>query len=168
MAIHEHKAKAQLIAKCLIITVSDTRTKANDESGKAIKKLLIHEDHEIIDHYIVKDEPREIKILLQETLDRIDVDMIILNGGTGIAPRDGTYEVVCQLLEKQLSGFGELFRFLSFQEIGSAAMMSRAVAGVASTKVVISLPGSTKAVQLAMQRLILPELGHMVSLVQGR
>ena len=168
MAVHEHKAKATRAVRCLVITVSDTRTECNDESGQLIKELLAQRGHETVGYRIVKDEPDEIGALLQETLVRDDMEAVLLSGGTGIAPRDGTYEIVSQLLEKRLDGFGELFRFLSYQEIGSAAIMSRAVAGVASGKVVISLPGSKGAVRLAMEQLVLPELGHMISLVQDR
>ena len=151
-----------------MITVSDTRTEFNDESGQLIKGLLTQGGHETVGYHIVKDEPDEIGTLLQETMFRNDVEAVLLSGGTGIAPRDGTYEIVSQLLAKRLDGFGELFRFLSYQEIGSAAIMSRAVAGVASGKIVISLPGSQGAVRLAMEQLVLPELGHMISLVQDR
>ena len=117
---------------------------------------------------IVKDEPAEIEKLLNETLGRSDVDAVIVNGGTGIAPRDGTYEVVSRFLEKKLDGFGEIFRHLSYLDIGSAAIMSRAAAGTARGKVLISVPGSSGAVKLAMEKLILPEIRHMVSQLQGK
>ncbi|MCH7569484.1 MAG: molybdenum cofactor biosynthesis protein [Deltaproteobacteria bacterium] len=112
-------------------------------------------------------DPTEVENLLRQVLSRDDLDAILLTGGTGISPRDGTYEVVSCLLDKQISGFGEIFRFLSYQDIGSSAVMSRAQAGVAAGKVVISLPGSRGAVDLGMRRLVLPELGHMVSQVHG-
>lgn len=168
MAVHEHKAKAPREVTFLVITISDSRTEATDQSGKLIKQLLTEQGQQVIDYRIIRDEPEEIESLLQEALVRRDLDVILLNGGTGISPRDGTYEVVSRLLQKQLEGFGEIFRYLSYQEIGSAAIMSRTVAGVAKGKVVISLPGSTGAVELAMRKLVLPEIGHMVSQVKGQ
>ena len=168
MAVHKHKEKARKSLGCFVITVSDTRDETSDQSGQLIKSLVAGEGHRLVGYRIVKDEPPQIKSLLQEMLMKGDIEAVILNGGTGISPRDGTYEVVSQLLEKRLDGFGELFRFLSYQDIGSAAIMSRAVAGVAKGKVLISLPGSKGAVDLAMRRLVLPELGHMVSQLQGQ
>ena len=116
---------------------------------------------------IVRDDAPEIAVRIDEVLDRGDIQALILNGGTGLAPRDTTFEVVRQVLEKEITGFGELFRYLSYKEIGAAAMLSRATAGIARCKVVISVPGSTPAVDLAMTRLVLPELGHMVFLARG-
>jgi len=166
MSVTEHKEKGKKSVGCFVVTVSDTRDESTDQSGQLIKGLLAEKDHQLAGYRIVKDEPVQIEALLKEALARKDVDAIIVNGGTGIAPRDGTYEVVDRLLEKRLDGFGEIFRFLSYQDIGSAAMMSRAVAGSAKGKALISLPGSKGAVDLAMRRLILPELGHMVSQLQ--
>lgn len=168
MSVEEHKEKAKKGVGCYLVTVSDTRDETTDQSGQLIKELLKQEAHRLVGYRIVKDEPFQIESLLQETLARADVEAILVNGGTGISPRDGTYEVVSHLLEKRLDGFGEIFRFLSYQDIGSAAIMSRAVAGVAKGKMLISLPGSRGAVNLAMRRLVLPELGHMVSQLQGR
>ena len=168
MSVAEHKEKAKKDLGCFVVTVSDTRDETTDQSGQLVKALLGEKGHRLVGYRIVKDEPVRIESLLQDALARRDVDAIIVNGGTGISPRDGTYEVVSRLLEKRLDGFGEIFRFLSFQDIGSAAMMSRATAGVAKGKVLISLPGSKGAVDLAMRRLVLPELGHMVSQLQGK
>jgi len=168
VSVAEHKEKARKGVRCVVVTVSDTRDESTDQSGQRIKELLAGGGHLLAGYRIVKDEPGQIQSLLHETLAREDVEAIILNGGTGISPRDGTYEVVSRLLEKRLDGLGEIFRFLSYQEIGSAAIMSRAVAGVARGKVIISLPGSKGAVDLALRRLVLPELGHMVSQLQGR
>lgn len=168
MSVAEHKEKAKKSLGCFVVTVSDTRDEATDKSGRVIKSLLAEQGHGVVGYRIVQDEPDQIRKLLQEALAKDDLDVIILNGGTGIAPRDGTYEVVNGLLEKRLDGFGEIFRFLSYQDIGSAAIMSRAVAGVAKGKVVISVPGSTGAVDLAMKKLVLPELGHMVAQLQGK
>ena len=168
MSVEEHKAKGKRSIACCVITVSDTRDETTDTSGQLIKSLLSKENHQLAGYRIVKDEPEQITALLHDALKQKDVEAIIVNGGTGIAPRDGTYEVIVKLLEKRLDGFGEIFRFLSYQDIGSAAIMSRAVAGSAQGKVLISLPGSKGAVGLAMEKLILPELRHMVSQLQGQ
>jgi len=168
MSVEEHKAKAKRSISCFVVTVSDTRDETTDTSGQLIKSLLAHENHQLTGYRIVKDEPEQIAALLREALKQKEVEAIIVNGGTGIAPRDWTYEVIVKLLEKRLDGFGEIFRFLSYQDIGSAAIMSRAVAGSTQGKVLISLPGSKGAVGLAMEKLILPELRHMVSQLQGQ
>lgn len=167
MSVAEHKEKGKKSLGCFVLTISDTRDETTDQSGKLIKSLLAENGHRLLGYRIVKDEPAEIDALLKQALARDDLEAIIVNGGTGISPRDGTYEVVNRLLEKRLDGFGEIFRFLSYQDIGSAAIMSRAVAGAVKGKVLVSLPGSKGAVDLAMRKLILPELGHMVSQLQG-
>ena len=167
MSVAEHKAKGKKSIRCFVITVSDTRSEADDTSGQTIKSMLGAEEHQIAGYRIIKDEPAQIEALLDEALAADVVDAVIVNGGTGIAPRDGTYEVVSRLLEKKLDGFGEIFRYLSYLDIGSAAIMSRSAAGSARGKVLISLPGSTGAVILAMEKLILPEIRHMVSQLQG-
>ncbi len=168
MSVHEHKEKGKKSIRCFVITVSDTRDESSDTSGQTIKKFLTDEGHQNNGYRIVKDEPEDIKALLEAALAQSDVDAVIVNGGTGISPRDGTFEVVERFLEKKLDGFGELFRYLSYLDIGSAAIMSRAAAGTARGKVLISLPGSKGAVTLAMEKLILPELRHMVSQLQGQ
>jgi molybdenum cofactor biosynthesis protein B len=168
MSVHEHKEKGQKSVRCFVITVSDTRDESTDTSGQTIKSLLSGEGHSATGYRIVKDEPAQIDALLKEALGSENVDAVIVNGGTGIAPRDGTFEVVSRFLEKKLDGFGEIFRYLSYLDIGSAAIMSRAAAGTARGKILISLPGSKGAVSLAMEKLILPELRHMVSQLQGK
>jgi molybdenum cofactor biosynthesis protein B len=168
VSVAEHKEKGQRSVGCFVLTVSDTRDESTDQSGQLIKTLLGEHGHRLAGYRIVKDEPAEIESLLKQTLTHGEIEAVIVNGGTGIAPRDGTYEVIAGLLDKRLDGFGEIFRFLSYQDIGSAAMMSRAVAGAAQGKVLISLPGSKGAVELAMRRLVLPELGHLVSQLQGK
>jgi molybdenum cofactor biosynthesis protein B len=168
MSVAEHKEKGKRSVGCFVLTVSDTRDESTDQSGQLIKNLLAEHGHRLAGYRIVKDEPAEIESLLKQTLANAEVEAVIVNGGTGVAPRDGTYEVVDRFLDKRLDGFGEIFRFLSYQDIGSAAIMSRAVAGSAQGKVLISLPGSRGAVELAMRRLILPELGHLVSQLQGK
>ena len=167
MSVHEHKEKGRKSIRCFVITVSDTRDETTDTSGQTIKQFLADEGHQTAGYRIVKDEPAEIEGLLSEALGG-DTDAVIVNGGTGISPRDGTFEVVNRFLEKKLDGFGELFRYLSYLDIGSAAIMSRAAAGTARGKVLISLPGSKGAVSLAMEKLILPEIRHMVSQLQGK
>jgi molybdopterin adenylyltransferase len=168
MSVAEHKQKGKKSIRCYVITVSDTRDETTDTSGQTIKSALSAEGHQTSGYRIVTDEPVQIEALLKEALATPGVDAVIVNGGTGIAPRDGTFEVVSRLLEKKLDGFGEIFRYLSYLDIGSAAIMSRAAAGTARGKVLISLPGSKGAVNLAMEKLILPELGHMVSQLQGK
>jgi molybdenum cofactor biosynthesis protein B len=168
MSVHEHKEKARKSIRCFVITVSDTRDETTDTSGQTIKQLLSNDGHQTTGYRIVKDEPAEIEALLNEALGGAQVDAVIVNGGTGIAPRDGTYEVVSRFLEKKLDGFGEVFRYLSYLDIGSAAIMSRAAAGSARGKILISLPGSKGAVTLAMEKLVLPEIRHMVSQLQGQ
>jgi molybdenum cofactor biosynthesis protein B len=158
----EHRATSPSSVRCAVITVSDTRTEATDTGGRAIVDLLRDAGHEIADKAIVRDEPALVRAFLESHLSNEGVRVVITTGGTGITSRDGTFEVVTSLLDKTLTGFGELFRMLSYQEIGAAAMMSRAVAGVARNRVVIALPGSEHAVRLAMTKLVLPELGHLV------
>lgn len=163
MSVQEHKAHAPEKVACMVITVSDTRTETTDKSGQLMHQLLTEAQHQVSLYKIVKDEPQEIISAINEGIADPHTDVILLNGGTGISPRDNTYESVRQLLEKELPGFGELFRYLSYvEDIGSAAMLSRAIAGVYRGKAVFSTPGSTGAVRLAMNKLIIPELGHIV------
>ena len=158
----EHKATAPKSVRCFILTVSDTRTEATDKSGRAIVELLTAAGHHVAGRTIVKDDAALVRRTVERQLANMDVQAIITTGGTGITSRDSTFEAVDALLEKRLDGFGELFRMLSFQEIGPAAMMSRASAGLAAGHIVVSLPGSEHAVRLAMERLLLPELAHLV------
>ena len=162
-----HPDTTSIIVNCAIITVSDTRTLETDRSGAIIKQLLVEAGHAVGAYAIVQDEPVQIQAQMQVLGDRSDLQAIIFNGGTGIAPRDTTYDAIEQLLDKTLPGFGELFRYLSYQEIGSRAIASRAIAGVYKNKVVFSLPGSSNAVKLATEKLILPELVHLVTQVIG-
>ena len=162
MSHTEHKQLSPAIAHCYILTISDTRTIATDSSGRTICDLLWAEGHQVTGRRIVRDEPDQVREAIAAQLDNQDVQVIITTGGTGITSRDTTYEAISALLDKKLDGFGELFRMLSYQEIGSAAMLSRAVGGLAKGKVVLALPGSEGAVRLAMTKLILPELGHLV------
>jgi molybdopterin adenylyltransferase len=157
-----HKAEAPKSVRCYVLTVSDTRTEENDTSGRAIAALLSAAGHTVAARAIVKDDPDSVRATIARQLASADVQAIITTGGTGITSRDSTFEALDALLEKRLDGFGELFRMLSFEQIGPAAMMSRASAGLAAGKIVVSLPGSEAAVRLAMERLLLPELGHLV------
>ena len=161
----DHKRGSPRSVRCFVLTVSDTRTVSNDASGDAIVDLLRSEGHEAVGRAIVKDDPAVIRAAIKEQLAADGVQVVISTGGTGISSRDSTFEVVDALIEKRLDGFGELFRWLSFQQIGAAAMMSRATAGTASGRIVIALPGSEGAVRLAMERLLLPELGHLIQQV---
>ena len=151
---------------CFVLTVSDTRTAATDKSGQAIRALLEQAGHVVTGHAIVRDEPGLVTASVKQWLTDIDTRVIIITGGTGISARDGTFEAMDALFEKRLDGFGELFRMLSFDEIGAAAMMSRATAGTVGAKAIFVLPGSEHAVRLGMSRLIIPELGHVAQQLQ--
>ena len=162
-----HPDEQSIAVNCAVITVSDTRTTETDKSGRLIQQLLTDAGHQIVTYSIVKDEPKDIRNWLIELDKNPDLEAIIFNGGTGIAPRDTTYDVVSDWLTKTIPGFGEIFRYLSYQEIGSRAIASRAVAGVTNQKLIFSLPGSSNAVKLAVTQLILPELNHLVGQVRG-
>lgn len=169
MSHQEHKQSAQaLLARCAVITLSDTRTPQTDRSGRLIQQLLAENGHAVAACHLIPDETEQLTPLVHSLLKRDDVDVILTNGGTGISPRDRTIDALQQLFDKQLPGFGELFRMLSFQQIGSAAMLSRAVAGMAAGKPIFCMPGSTKAVELAMASLILPELRHLLGELHKR
>ncbi len=157
----EHKAQGPRSVRCAIVTVSDTRTDATDTSGRAIAALLTAAGHTVVTRVIVKDDAAQVKGVVERQIIS-DVDAIITTGGTGITSRDNTFEAIDGLLEKRLDGFGELFRMLSYQDIGAAAMMSRATAGLSAGKILIALPGSEGAVRLALEKLVIPELGHLV------
>ena len=150
--------------RAVVITVSDacSRGERRDTSGEALKQLVTDLGAELIASMILSDDLDPLVQTLREFAEREDVNLIVTTGGTGLSKRDSTHEAILQLLDKRLDGFGELFRMLSYHEIGAAAMMSRACAGASKGKVVVSLPGSENAVRLAMTKLILPELGHMV------
>ena len=160
MGHEEHKEKATGPVACFVLTVSDTRSQSDDVGGNIIRGALDGAGHTITGGAIVPDDPEAVK----ETLDHLpfDTQAVIITGGTGVSHRDTTVDAVQPLFDKELPGFGELFRLLSFEEIGSAAMLSRATAGVIDHRVVFCIPGSTNAVNLAMNRLILPEIAHVV------
>jgi len=162
VSVREHHARVPARVRVAVITVSDTRTPADDESGALLCDLLRRAGHEASAPVLVRDDRDAIVKALEAAL-ASPAQAVVLNGGTGISPRDVTLEAVRPLLDKELPGFGELFRARSFLTIGSAAMLSRALAGVARRKVVVALPGSPAAVRLAMEELLLPELPHMVA-----
>jgi len=162
MGVEEHKARAPERVRCFVVTVSDTRTKEDDISGGIIQELLKSNFHHVMGYQIVKDDAEQVKALVSKASQHPQIQVIILSGGTGISARDNTYEALRSIYQKDITGFGEIFRFLSFQEIGSSAMLSRASSGVVNGRLVFSMPGSEQAVKLCMQQLVLPELGHMV------
>lgn len=158
----DHKASAPSRVTCAVLTISDTRTEQTDTSGAAIVGLLTEAGHEVVARGLVRDDPDAVRTFVEAQLASPAVQVVITTGGTGISSRDRTYEALVGLLDVQINGFGELFRLLSFQDIGAAAMLSRACAGLARRKVVILLPGSEAAVRLALTTLVLPEIGHLV------
>jgi molybdenum cofactor biosynthesis protein B len=158
----EHKQLAPASVRCFILTVSDSRTEATDTSGQAIADLLIASGHQVAGRAIVMDDAALVRSTIERQLASAEIQVVITTGGTGISSRDTTFEAVDALLEKRLDGFGELFRMISFDQIGAAAMLSRATAGLVAGRIVIALPGSEAAVRLAMEKLLLPELGHLV------
>lgn len=158
----EHRATAPEAVRCAIATISDTRTIDTDTGGKLLYDLLAQAGFEIAQREIVRDDPAAIRALLERWRDNPAIDAVLLTGGTGLSSRDQTFETVTSLITKSLPGYGELFRWLSYQEIGAAAMLSRAVGGLMGRTVVMSMPGSPAAVRLAVERLIAPELRHVV------
>ena len=162
MSVADHRAQAATAVPCFVLTVSDSRTLATETSGRTIAELLEAAGHVVVGRDLVKDEPHQVTDAIRGQIGRGQARVIITTGGTGISKRDSTYEAVTALLDKRLDGFGELFRMLSYHDIGAAAMLSRATAGVAAGCAVFMLPGSEAAVRLAMDKLILPEIGHVV------
>lgn len=158
----QHRAESPTWLACAVLTVSDTRTPETDTGGKLIIDLLTAAGHRVVAREIIPDDPERMRPLVAQWSARGDIDAILLTGGTGISSRDQTFETISGLLTKPLPGYGELFRMLSFAEVGAAAMLSRAVGGLIERTVMLTMPGSPAAVRLAMERLILPELGHLV------
>jgi molybdopterin adenylyltransferase len=158
----QHKADSPESIACAVVTVSDSRTLETDVGGRLLCDRLEAAGHQIVERRIIPDEPETMRAVLGKLAGREDVDAILLTGGTGLGSRDQTCETVSGLLTKHLPGYGELFRWLSFAEIGPAAMLSRTVGGLIGRKVVLTMPGSPHAVTLALDRIILPELNHLV------
>ena len=161
-SVHNHRESAPDRVRVAILTISDTRTPETDTGGDTVDELMRGAGHEIVQRAIVRDEVSSIWTMLVDLLARPDVDAIVSTGGTGISARDTTYEVVDRMLEKKLEGFGEIFRMLSYEEIGAAAIMSRSVAGSVGAKFIACLPGSRNAVRLAVEELLVPEISHVV------
>ena len=161
-SVEKHRDASPERVRVAVLTISDTRTPETDTGGNAIVELMREAGHEVSRREIVEDDAPRIEVVLQEFLTDASVDAVITTGGTGISARDTTYEVVSRLIDKKLDGFGELFRMLSYEEIGAAAILSRAVAGASGSKFVACLPGSTNAVRLAMKKLLVPEIPHVV------
>ena len=158
----EHRSHAPRAVGCFVLTISDSKTAETDTSGALIRELLMAAGHTVVGQAIVKDEPAQVQAVLRHECADPRIQAFIMTGGTGITSRDATFEAVEALLDKRLTGFGELFRMLSYAEIGAAAMLSRAQAGVVTGRVLFSLPGSPHACRLALEKLILPELGHLI------
>ena len=161
-SVRKHRQSAPKHVRVAVLTISDTRTAKTDTGGDTIEELMRSAGHEVAARGIVRDDAACIRTKLLDLLARSDVDAVITTGGTGISARDTTYEVVDRMLEKRLDGFGEIFRMLSYEEIGAAAVLSRAVAGAVGTKLVACLPGSRNAVRLAVEKLLVPEIAHVV------
>ena len=162
-ATHElHQTQGPPVARCAVITVSDTRTVDNDTGGRTVIEHLTAAGHLVEYREIIPDEPERMRSVLSSLRGRADLDVILLTGGTGISSRDQTFETVSAMLDKLLTGYGELFRMLSYQEIGAAAMLSRAVGGLLGGKVLFTMPGSPAAVRLAMEKLIVPQIPHLL------
>jgi molybdenum cofactor biosynthesis protein B len=163
MSYEQHQQSSQtVVARCAVITLSDTRNESTDTSGKKIRELLRKAGHTLSHYHIIPDDPAQLAPLIGELLMRNDVDVILTNGGTGISRRDQTIGVIERVIDLPLPGFGELFRMLSYEQIQSGAMLSRAIGGIARGKLIFAMPGSTKAVELAMTKLIIPELKHLI------
>ena len=158
----EHKATAPKAVGCFVLTISDSKTPETDTSGALIRERLAGAGHTVVGHAIVRDEPTQVAAVIRQGCADPAVETFILTGGTGVTSRDSTFEAVEALLDKRLTGFGELFRMLSYEEIGAAAMLSRAQGGVVQGRALFSLPGSPNACRLALEKLILPELGHVL------
>lgn len=158
----EHKAHAPRSVGCWVVTISDTKTPETDTSGAAIRERLGAAGHHVVGVTLVRDEPAEVQRVVREACKDERVQAVVLTGGTGITSRDSTFEAIEALLDKRLPGFGELFRMLSYQEIGAAAMLSRAQLGIHARRIVVSLPGSPQACRLALDKLLIPELPHLV------
>ena len=161
-SVHRHRDLAPDRVRVAVLTISDTRTPETDTGGDTIDELMRGAGHEVVERDIVGDDATRIRTELLDLLARSDVDAVITTGGTGISARDTTYEVVDRMLEKRLDGFGEIFRMLSYEEVGAAAVLSRAVAGAVGDKLVACLPGSRNAVRLAVEKLLVPEIAHVV------
>lgn len=166
MSVDEHRSYAPETLGYAVVTVSDTRALEEDRSGNALVELVEEAGHRVVERRLVRDEVSLVRQVVIELTARDDVDVVVLTGGTGFSPRDLTVDAVTPLLQRPVEGFGELFRMLSFEEVGAAAMLSRATAGIVHGRLVFALPGSRPAVRLAMERLVLPEAAHLLGQVR--
>jgi len=162
MSYQEHRKQAPRSVNCAVVTISDSRSEADDESGQLIKNKFGQSGHQVVFYALLKNDAAAIKKTFAELLVQDDLQVILTTGGTGASQRDITIETVYPMMEKHLDGFGELFRSLSYREIGTASILSRSIAGVVQGKITICLPGSLGAVTTAMDKIIVPEIGHMV------
>ncbi len=167
MSLEQHKTQSPTVLRFAVITISDTRDAASDKGGALLVEVLQAAGHVVARRELVKDERKAIEIAVRSAVTDANVDLVLTTGGTGIAPRDVTYDTLKSILDSEIPGFGELFRWLSFREIGSATMLSRALGGLLHGKVVLALPGSPKALKLAMDEIVLKEAGHLVSQSRG-
>ncbi len=167
-SVQRHRAAAPGKVGCAVLTVSDTRNLETDSGGALLARLLEDAGHRVVSRVIVRDDAQEIRAAASKALEDEACDALLLTGGTGVAPRDVTPEAIRPLLERELPGFGELFRQLSYQEIGAAALLSRALAGVCGEKLLFALPGSKGAIRTALEKLVLPELGHLLGVANKR
>ncbi len=162
MTSHNHDRKRRIQAGFSLLITSDSRDEKRDDSGRMARDLLTKQNHKVIKYKIVKNDPQSIIDTVKKFLKNDEIDVIITSGGTGISSRDVTVDTLSPLFEKTLNGFGELFRNLSYRDVGEAAMISRATAGIIGTKIIFCIPGSTKAMELALTQLILPGIGHIL------
>jgi molybdenum cofactor biosynthesis protein B len=168
MSDHPHPDQQPMSVGCAVLTVSDTRTAETDRSGQLMQTALSDAGHAVLDYQILPDDPLGVQATVADWCSNDRIAAVLINGGTGIAPRDNTYDAIASLLDKTLPGFGELFRSLSYAEIGSRAIASRAIAGLHGNTLIFSLPGSSNAVRLGLDALILPELPHLVRQMRGQ
>jgi molybdopterin adenylyltransferase len=166
MGLREHRLSGPSSVPCAVLTISDTRDESTDTSGTLILRALRRSGHTVVDYRIVRDDPGRIASHLKTLARGGRARIALLTGGTGISRRDSTYEAVRSVLDKRLDGFGEIFRLLSYREIGPAAMLSRAIAGTVRGMAVFCMPGSREGVRLAMTKLVLPELSHVAGLLK--
>jgi len=168
MSLEQHKTSAPQILRFAVLTISDTRDETTDRGGPFLVEAIEAAGHRVTLRAIRRDEAREIERSVRDAVAREDVDLVLLTGGTGLAPRDVTVPTVERLYEAVIPGFGEIFRMLSFRDIGPAAILSRSCAGLVARKVVVALPGSPKALELAWREILLPEAGHLVAQARGK
>lgn len=161
-SVCQHRKEAPVTLRCAVITVSDTRTLETDTGGKAVADYMTAAGYSVVAREIIPDEPERMRPLVSSFAERDDIDVVLMTGGTGIGSRDQTFETISGMLTKPLPGYGEIFRMLSFEDVGPAAMLSRATGGLIGRTVVLTMPGSPAAVRLAMEKLIVPEVAHLV------